>query len=131
MVSDSCSSIAWPWVEISTGCTYMCVRMGYADASAMSVNTIANSFPTAPRFFPYLLRAHTHPSAASFRFNRSLDPCLVGLRLENEVDGLRLASRNRHFLRLVTVRFVPCSDRVLSRRQVGKRKIPLSLGHGI
>src|SRR6266851_910114 len=48
MVSDNCSSIWCPWVEISSGITYMCVTIGYADANAMSTRTTAKNLPMAP-----------------------------------------------------------------------------------
>ena len=64
MVSDNCSSIWWPWVEISSGITYMWVTIGYADANAIITRTIANSLPMTPRSRSQFIRTRFFVSPA-------------------------------------------------------------------
>src|ERR1700688_7478 len=51
--------------------------------------------------------------------------------LKNKVHGLRFTSGNIHILALFTVRLVPGSDRVLSRRQVWKLKFSVAPSNGV
>src|SRR5260370_30036620 len=44
MVSDICSSIKCPWVEMSSGATQVCRRMGIADAIAIMMIVTAKNF---------------------------------------------------------------------------------------
>jgi hypothetical protein len=44
MVSDICSSIICPWVEMSSGATQVWSRMGIADAIAITMMVIAKNF---------------------------------------------------------------------------------------
>src|ERR1700674_938002 len=61
-------------------------------------------------------------------------PCLttlIGLRFEDEADGLCLVARNGHILRLLAVRFMPCCDRVLAGGQVRKTEAAIPAGDGV
>src|SRR6266850_1728862 len=97
--------------------------MGYADARATSVKIAAKSFPTVPRFPP-----STGPGALALIPRplpiRSLDAYLVGLRLENEIHGLRFAASDGHILRLLAVGLMPGGNRVFSRWQVRQSETP-------
>src|SRR5258708_9849138 len=44
MVSDICSSIKYPWVEISSGATQVCLRIGIAERIAITTMVIAKNF---------------------------------------------------------------------------------------
>src|SRR6266481_2680277 len=58
-------------------------------------------------------------------------PISIGLGLEGEVDGFGFAATDGHFLRLITVRFLPSRDRVLPRRQICKAERPAVTCDGI
>src|SRR5260370_12582374 len=60
-------------------------------------------------------------------------PCLatlIGLRLEDEIDGLCLVARNGHILRLIAVRFMPRRDRELPAAQGRQTAATVPPAHG-
>src|SRR5579862_1012737 len=48
MVSANCSSMRWPWTEISGGMGHMCITMGTAEAIAITTMVTAKSFAIFP-----------------------------------------------------------------------------------
>src|SRR5260370_3781471 len=61
-------------------------------------------------------------------------PCLatlIGLRFEDEIDGLCLVARNGHILRLIAVRFMPRRDRELAGGQVRETEATVPAGNGV
>ncbi len=51
MVSDICSSIGAPWVEISCGSHHVCRRIGIAETIAITMMVTAKSFAMLPLEF--------------------------------------------------------------------------------
>ena len=72
MVSDICSSISGPWVEISTGGSQVCNTMGTAEAIAITMMVTANNFAIAPHsvqrhsILRGQLRSFTDPAASCY-----------------------------------------------------------------
>src|SRR5271167_3132344 len=56
MVSAYCSSMRWPWVEISGGIGHMCMTMGIAEAIAITTMVTASIFAISRRLFAGILR---------------------------------------------------------------------------
>src|ERR1700674_3494806 len=133
MVSDNCSSIWCPWVEMSSGGTYICVTMGYADASAMTTRTTAKILPICAPHLPggWPGRKSFECVHSSFRAKcfYITETGSVGLRFEDKVCRLRFVARNGDFLALLTIGLVPSSDGVLAREQIGKIEATIFSGN--
>src|SRR5580704_3082392 len=112
---------------MSSGGTYMCLAIGYADASAMITSTIANILPMVPGLSPRPARAAVHTNSAQLPFRANCEwscQCRsVGLGFEEKVNGLGFAAGDGDFLRLLAIRLVPRSDGVLARGQIGKLEV--------
>src|SRR5882762_4001086 len=127
MVSDNCSSIWCPWVEISSGITYIWVAIGYADANAMITRTTANSLPMLPHSCSQLIRGviSSFRQQSAFWWEDSPRGCergSIGLGFEDEVYAFRFAAGDGHFLCLLAVGLVEGGYRVFARWQIGQRE---------
>src|SRR5690349_21208759 len=109
MVSDICSSIRCPCVEISAGASHVCIKIGIADRIAMTMIVIAKNLPIIPHLCPYEGRFIAIGALAKTADQEDVprSPTSIGLRLEDEVDGLGFAAADGHFLRLIAVGFLP------------------------
>src|ERR1700720_110112 len=114
IVSDICSSIRWPWVEMSSGATQVCRKIGIAERIAIMTMVIAKNFALMVRP-PVKVAAHftsgqhsgeaRDPAAA----RPSLGDCLYSVRLclEGEVDILGFIAGDGHIGGLCAIVLVP------------------------
>src|SRR4029077_4681669 len=57
IVSDICSSIRAPWVEMFSGATQVCRTMGIAEAIAITMMVTESNFAMSPSLCQLLTRA--------------------------------------------------------------------------
>src|SRR5882762_11297007 len=119
---------------MSAGASHVCMTMGIADRSAITKIVIAENLPIVPRLCPLqeqsIVLGCTCPIMLIIQ-DELPGPISIGLGLEGEVDGFGFAATDGHFLRLITVRFLPSRDRVLPRRQICKAERPAVTCDGI
>src|SRR5260370_4195855 len=97
IVSDICSSIKCPCVEMSAGASHVCMTMGIADTIAITTIVIAKNLPILPRLCPLQGQSIALGCACPITpiIGKELaSPTSVGLGLEDEVDGLSFAATN-------------------------------------
>src|SRR5580704_16597250 len=103
MVSDICSSIRAPWVEMFSGATQVCRTMGIAEAIAITMMVTASNFAMS----------HPHFSTAYQRSFLLIPELRLLLRFESEIIGPRLGGSHGHFLGLSSVNFLPSCQRIV------------------
>src|SRR5580700_7123603 len=134
MVSDICSSMSPPCVEMSAGGSQVCKTKGTAEAIAMMIMVTANSLPIVPRVRPQLLAGNqiteSMTSCRAMAHNKRTKN-LVGFRGENKTDGLGFAAANDHVLSFLAVGFVVSGNRVFARRKIGKLETAIFAGNGV
>src|SRR5580704_19154792 len=118
MVSAYCSSIRWPWVEMSCGMGHMCITMGIAEAIAITTMISAKLFAISSRLWPGLTRAlfRKQLSCSAFYIWPATSSCLLGLK--SEIGSCRRARGYGDFLRLGASSFLPRGHGVATGRHV-------------
>src|SRR5208283_2114394 len=91
IVSDICSSISRPCVEMSSGAAQVCSRTGIADKIAMIMMVTAKNFAMLLCLLCVLLPYLHEKRSGGEHVSAAVIP-LVGLRLEGEADILGLVA---------------------------------------